>query len=97
MIGAGQTGIFSNLSARPDNAAPENRTDNSDYVPEIEQKEGPPVRDDLMTPTRATFHTEDRTVISNGHARCCAYILGHNCRAALFYFTFRPPFFINKR
>lgn len=40
VVGAGNTGVFANLSARPDSS---HQTDESgDFVPETEQKEGPP-------------------------------------------------------
>lgn len=39
VVGATNAGVFSNLSARPDNTQP---ADGDNYVPETEQKEGPP-------------------------------------------------------
>ena len=42
-MGAGNTGVFTNLSARPDNQQPEVNRDGPEFVPEDEQKEGPPV------------------------------------------------------
>ena len=42
VVGAGQTGVFTNLSARPAAGAGRER-DGPEYVPEDEQKEGPPV------------------------------------------------------
>ena len=43
VVGAGNAGVFNNLSARPDGEAPERRQDGPEYVPEDEQKDGPPV------------------------------------------------------
>jgi hypothetical protein len=42
VVGAGNAGVFNNLSARPDGQAAPQR-DEGDFVPETEQKEGPPV------------------------------------------------------
>ncbi|WVW82686.1 hypothetical protein I302_104697 [Kwoniella bestiolae CBS 10118] len=42
IIGAGSSGVFGNLAARPDTSAQEGGRDEGDYVPEDEQKEGPP-------------------------------------------------------
>ncbi|WWC69098.1 uncharacterized protein I206_103034 [Kwoniella pini CBS 10737] len=41
-IGAGSSGVFGNLAARPDNPQNIANADGPEYVPEDEQKEGPP-------------------------------------------------------
>lgn len=43
VVGAGNSGIFRNLAARPAPGAGEGRRDGPEYVPEDEQKDGPPV------------------------------------------------------
>ena len=44
VLGAGNSGIFGNLAARPDGRPRGNgEEDGVDYVPETEQKDGPPV------------------------------------------------------
>ena len=43
VIGAGNSGIFTNLSARPTSGPGEQRQDGPEYAPEDEQKDGPPV------------------------------------------------------
>lgn len=43
VIGAGNSGIFTNLSARPTTGPGEQRQDGPEYAPEDEQKDGPPV------------------------------------------------------
>ncbi|WWD09755.1 hypothetical protein V865_007883 [Kwoniella europaea PYCC6329] len=42
IIGAGSSGVFGNLAARPDTTNQNGNRDEGDYVPEDEQKEGPP-------------------------------------------------------
>jgi hypothetical protein len=62
VIGAGQTGVFANLSARPDNGASPEVADHPDYVPEIEQKDGPPVcpQDESHRIAVLTFHSHTK-------------------------------------
>jgi hypothetical protein len=43
VIGAGNSGIFTNLAARPTTGPGEQRQDGPEYAPEDEQKDGPPV------------------------------------------------------
>ena len=43
VIGAGNSGIFTNLAARPAAGPGEQRQDGPEYAPEDEQKDGPPV------------------------------------------------------
>lgn len=43
MIGAGNSGIFTNIAARPATGPGQQSGDGPEYAPEHEQKDGPPV------------------------------------------------------
>jgi hypothetical protein len=49
VIGAGNSGIFANLAARPGTGPAIQRQDGPEYAPEDEQKDGPPVSSLLST------------------------------------------------
>jgi hypothetical protein len=56
VMGAGNSGIFTNLAARPTTEAAVQRQDGPEYAPEDEQKDGPPVS--LLSPA-FVFYTDD--------------------------------------
>jgi hypothetical protein len=43
VLGAGQSGVFGNLAARPEGGVLAVQTEGGDYVPELESKDAPPV------------------------------------------------------
>jgi len=56
VMGAGNSGIFTNLAARPTTEAAVQRQDGPEYAPEDEQKDGPPVS---LPPRAFVFYTDD--------------------------------------
>lgn len=90
VLGAGQSGVFGNLAARPGGGEVITQTEEGgDFAPEIESKDAPPVG--LLPFTMLILD------ISSCFERCCTSLLGYYCRSTFFKFAIRTTPQLDKR